>query len=370
MSHELRTPLNAVIGFDQLLELDDLTRHQRESVSQILSGGRHLLDLINEVLDISRIESGQMPLSVEPVSLREAIRDITALMAPLAEIAQVQLEPAGLPQEAYVLADRQRLRQVLLNLLSNAVKYNRRGGSVILLAEPVAGPDGTDHLQVRVTDQGPGIEPAMRDRVFAPFDRLGAERSGVEGTGLGLALSKALVEAMGGSIGVDSERGKGSTFWFSLPLTSPAAIRERPDDHELRGPSTGEDSLQRTILYIEDNPSNLWLVERALERRSDFRLIAAMLGGLGIELATQHQPDLILLDLHLPDMSGEEVLAKLHGEPATATIPIIVLSAEATASMRERLLAMGATDYLAKPIDLRELYRILDEHAGSGARGS
>ncbi len=364
MSHELRTPLNAVIGFGQLLELDDLGPEQRDSVGQILSAGRHLLNLINEVLEISRIESGQLTLSVEAISLREAMRDVTDLIAPLAKEHFVRLETAGVAQAGYVLADRQRLRQVLLNLLSNAVKYNRSGGDVTLTSETVAGPDGSDHLKVMVSDDGPGIDPAMLDRVFAPFDRLGAERGGVEGTGLGMALSKSLVEAMGGRIGVESERGKGSTFWFSLPLTSPMMIAERMPDESITLDAAAESVVGvTTVLYIEDNPSNLRLVERALERRTGFRLIAAMLGGLGIDLAREHNPDLVLLDLHLPDISGEEVLARLRAEPATADTPIVILSAEATMKVRDRLLAMGATQYLAKPIELKELYRVIDSLA-------
>jgi len=367
MSHELRTPLNAILGFAQLLGLDKLDKRQRESVNQILSGGRHLLDLINEVLDISRIEAGQLSISTEPVSLREAVHDVLDLIAPLAKEAGVKLKPAGLPQQAYVYADRGRLRQVLLNLLSNAVKYNRRGGSVVLTAELVAGADGTEHLRVRVADEGPGIDAAMVERVFAPFDRLGAERTGVEGTGLGLALSKALIEAMGGAIGVDSERGHGATFWFSLPIASPAAVAEPAEDADrVDAAPEAPGGPRRTLLYIEDNPSNLRLVERAIERRPGVRLIAAMLGNLGLDLAREHHPDLVLLDLHLPDLSGEELLARLRAEPETAGIPVVVLSAEATTKIRERLVALGANDYLAKPIDLAELYRLVDLYAGPG----
>ena len=364
-SHELRTPLNAIIGFAQLLELDDLPPAQRESVAQILSGGRHLLDLINEVLDISAIESRDLTISPEPVSLREVVSDVGQLIAPLASERAVRVSHVGLPEAAYLLADRQRLRQVLLNMLSNAIKYNRRGGTVTVAARPVPGPGGTDHLRLEVTDQGPGIEPALLDRVFAPFDRLGAERTETGGTGLGLSLSKALVEAMGGRIGVDSVPGQGATFWFSLPLTSPPVAAESAPAVAARPPIVTDANVgTRKLLYIEDNPSNFRLVERALERRPHFRLIAAMLGSLGLELAREHRPDLVLLDLHLPDLSGEEVLARLRAEPATADIPIIILSAEASPRVRDRLLALGAADYLAKPIDLREFYRIVDSVAG------
>lgn len=373
MSHELRTPLNAVIGFGQLLELDNLDRTQRESVHQILAGGRHLLELIDEILDISRIESRRLSMSPEPVSMQASIDNAVKLMAPLAAERGVRLESGSPPTAAHVLADRQRLSQVLLNLLSNGVKYNRPGGVVTVTAAPATGPNGVDHLRVAVADDGHGIDAALLARLFAPFERLGMESSGVEGTGLGLSLSKGLIEAMNGRIGVDSKPGMGATFWFSLPLVSPAAAAETIDERVEAAPAVAavEGARERTLLYIEDNPSNYRLVERAMERRPGFRIIAAMLGSLGLDLAREHRPDVILLDLHLPDLSGEDVLARLRAEPATEQIPVVVLSADAASSVRDRLLARGATGYLAKPIDLGEFYRVIDAvgggHAGQAA---
>ena len=365
MSHELRTPLNAIIGFGQLLELDHLPARQHEAVSQILRGGRHLLELINEVLDISRIEAGQLSISTEPVSLAKTIGDLVELIEPIASERGVHVDATALPGGAYVMADRHRLRQVVLNILSNAVKYNRPDGTITLTALGVEGPQGERHLRVNFTDQGRGIDPAMIERVFAPFDRLGEERGGVEGTGLGLALCKALIEAMGGRIGVESTPGIGSTFWISLPLTVTPTLAEPASGTPEPATAVASGPL-KTLLYIEDNPSNFLLVERALERRPGYRLLAAMLGQLGIDLAREHRPDVVLLDLHLPDISGEDVLGQLRADPATRDMAIIVLSAEASSKVRDRLMALGATDYLAKPIDLAEFYRVVDAAAMRG----
>lgn len=360
MSHELRTPLNAIIGFAQLLDMDQLQPSQREAVGHILTGGRHLLDLINEVLDISRIETGQLSISTEPVALAEAVDDAQSLVAPMAADGGIQLRIGSLPPDSAVMADRQRLKQVLLNLLSNAVKYNRPGGSVTLAARLTEG----GQIRIEVVDEGPGISPAMLPRVFAPFDRLDAERGGVEGTGLGLALSRALVEHMGGRIGVDSTPGAGSTFWFELPAGEASAANLPPGPTSTAG---GRPAKSGVILYIEDNPSNVRLIERALTRRPGVRLIPAMLGSLGVELAREHHPDLVLLDLHLPDVRGEEVMARLRADPATRDIPIVVLSAEAQPLHREELFALGAHDYLTKPFDLADLYRIVDAIVTAGA---
>ncbi len=359
MSHELRTPLNAVIGFAQLLDMDRLQPSQQEAVRHILTGGRHLLDLINEVLDISRIETGQLSISTEPVALAEEVDDALDLVGPLAAEGGIELRAGSLPSDWLVMADRQRLKQVLLNLLSNAVKYNRPGGSVALSATRTEG----GRVRLAVTDEGPGIAPAMLSRVFAPFDRLDAERGGVEGTGLGLTLSRALVEAMGGAMGVDSAPGAGSTFWFELGAGETTATSVAPAPVS---PTGGRPATAGVILYIEDNPSNVRLIERALTRRPGVRLIPAMLGSLGIDLAREHHPDLVLLDLHLPDARGEEVMARLRADPATRDIPIVVLSAEAQPLHREELFALGARDYLTKPFDLAELYRVVDEVLTAG----
>jgi signal transduction histidine kinase/CheY-like chemotaxis protein len=359
MSHELRTPLNAVLGFAQLLELEDLNGQQRESVSQILKGGRHLLELINEVLEISRIESGDLPVSPESVLVGDVLSEALALMRPLAVNHSIDL--AG-DQHAscaeYVFADRQRLKQILLNLLSNAVKYNRIGGAVEVDCE-LASPT---RLRRKVTDTGPGIPSDQLDLLFVPFERLGADRTRIEGTGIGLALSRRLAEAMGGSMGVESAVGRGSTFWVELPIVEgPVERYERLNGDADEAPTAVSEVHPLSVLYIEDNLANLRLVQRVMQRRNDVEIIPAMQGRLGLELAREHRPTLILLDLHLPDIAGDVVLQQLCDDPVTASIPVIVVSADVTAGQTQRLLAAGASRYLGKPIDVGELLRIVDD---------
>jgi signal transduction histidine kinase/ActR/RegA family two-component response regulator len=360
MSHELRTPLNAVLGFGQLLEIDPLTAEQRESVGHILKAGRHLLGLIDEVLDISRIEAGHLSISLEPVLLDEVIQEALDLIHPLAAKWNVRLDGAAREVgDRYVLADRQRLKQVLLNILSNAAKFNRPGGTVSVAAEDAAG----DRLRVNVTDTGPGIPPEKMGRLFTAFDRLGAEVTGVEGTGLGLALSKRLVEVMGGAVGVDSAVGQGSTFWVELPLVESPATGVAP----LTTPAPASPT-QGTVLYIEDNLPNLRLVERLLAHRPGMKLLSAIQGGLGLELAREHRPGLILLDLNLPDIPGEKVLELLQHDPRTRQIPVVVISADATPGRIKRLLSAGARAFLTKPLDVKQFLRLLDEVLNEGDR--
>ena len=368
MSHELRTPLNAILGFAQLLELDELAEEQRDSLGHILSGARHLLGLINEVLDIAAIEAGRLPLSLEPVAVADVSAEAVSLIRPLADQHAVLLVGPTLSCRTHVLGDRQRLKQILLNLLSNAVKYNRAGGSVQLACEPVEG----GRLRVKVTDTGPGISAASLERLFVPFERLGSEQSGIEGAGLGLPLSQRLAEAMGGTLEVATTPGQGSTFWVELPLTEdpveqagrqqhdPPAGREQPE-----GPGTG-----LTVLYIEDNLSNLELVERVVRRRRGVQLISAMRPQLGLDLADEHHPDLVLLDLHLPDMPGQEVLRRLRAGPKTAGIPVVVLSADARPGLVTRMLEAGARAFLTKPLDVNELLALLDEIAEETKRAA
>jgi len=359
MSHELRTPLNAVLGFAQLLEIDSLTVAQRDSVDHILRGGRHLLGLIDEILDISRIEAGHLALSMEPVLLDEVIRETFELIQPLAATWKVHVD-VGTSEAGgrYVLADRQRLKQVLLNFLSNAAKFNRSGGTVTIEVEE----SPADRLRINVADTGPGIPPRLMERLFTPFDRLGAETRGVEGTGLGLALSKRLVEVMGGTIGVESVVGQGSTFWVELPRAecpvasvAPSAIHP---DNAL--PTRG------VVLYIEDNLPNLRLVERLLTHRPNVKLFSAMHASLGLELAREHRPGLILLDLQLPDIPGPEVLKRLQGDPATRHIPVVVISADATPGHINRLQAAGAREFLTKPLDVQRFFKLLDDILSNG----
>jgi signal transduction histidine kinase/ActR/RegA family two-component response regulator len=368
MSHELRTPLNAVLGFGQLLDLDELTESQQEAVDQILKGGRHLLDLINEVLDISRIESGTLPLSPEPVLVGELLRDTVELMRPLADHRHIQIvADPGVGADVHVLADRQRLKQILLNLIANAIKYNRDRGTVAVSCETV----DSAELRITVADTGPGIRPEHLAQLFVPFERLGAERTDVEGTGVGLALSRRLAEAMGGTLDVVSVLGEGSRFSVQLSIVEgPLEHYERasgaPSGAIVPAPTeSAEPKLRHKVLYIEDNLSNVRLMERVFERRSDVQLIPAMQGSLGVALAREHRPALILLDLHLSDVNGDEILRQLRNDPVTATTPVVIVSADATAGQVERLLAEGATSYLTKPLDVQDLLAVLDDAIGS-----
>jgi PAS domain S-box-containing protein len=360
MSHELRTPLNAILGFAQLLELEDLTEEQLENLHYILSAARHLLELINEVLDIASIEAGRLALSLEPVAVAEVVAETASLIRPLADQHQVLLVTPPVSCQVHVLGDRQRLKQILLNLLSNAVKYNRQGGSVQLECGP--GEDG--RLRVAVADTGPGIAPGAIDQLFVPFERLGEEQTGVEGAGLGLPLSKRLAEAMGGTLEVATTPGQGSRFWVELPAAEgPVQRAERQQELEppaAPGDPEPEPSTALTVLYIEDNLSNLQLVERVLSRRPGVRLISAMRPQLGLDLAAEHDPDLILLDLHLPDMPGQEVLRRLRAQARTAKVPVVILSADARPTLINELLAQRVRAFLTKPLDVRELLELLD----------
>ncbi|MEY2526124.1 MAG: hypothetical protein QOE73_895, partial [Verrucomicrobiota bacterium] len=361
MSHELRTPLNAILGFGQLLDRQNPTDTQRSRISHIIGAGRHLLDLINEILDISRIEAGRMQLSVEPVCMGDALAEAIDLMRPLAAERSIELlGPVKMDNHSYVLADRQRFKQVLLNLLTNAVKYTPIVGRVTVSC----GESGKDKLRVVVSDTGAGIPAEKLSRLFTPFDRLGAEQSDVQGTGLGLALSQRLILAMGGTIGVDSDVGHGSTFWVELsrtvsPLQELSPLKKVKASKQKDAASTEK----RKILYIEDNLSNVKLVEQILEEQPDIELMTAMQGKIGVDLAREHSPDLILLDLHLPDIPGWEVLEQLKASDQTRHIPTIVISADATSPQIKRLMSAGARDYLTKPLDVDQFVRVLEETA-------
>jgi len=358
MSHELRTPLNSILGFSQILKMHDLPERPRECVEHVMKGGTHLLGLIDEVLDIARIEAGRLALSPEPVLASDSVHQVLDMVRPLAAARNITLtfdRPRSCQQ--HILADRQRLHQVLLNLLSNAVKYNHDGGRVDISCNK--SPDRQLRLSVR--DTGAGISEADQARLFAPFERLAANDSEVQGTGLGLALSKRLMEAMGGKIGLESLPGDGSTFWIELPHA------EAPEDAVHRQEMLSMIGIKhiqgtRTVLYIEDNLSNMRLMEHIVSYRPQISLVPAMQGRLGLELAYQHRPDLILLDLHLPDLSGDEVLKRLQADPRTRGIPVVMISADATPGQVNRLLGAGAAAYLTKPLNVENLLKVFDDH--------
>jgi signal transduction histidine kinase/CheY-like chemotaxis protein len=360
-SHELRTPLNAVLGFAQLLQLSDLSQEDREAVERILAAGHHLLALINELIDIARIESGEFSLSVEPVEVQPVVEETCQLMAPLAADRSIAIsEPSPSPGLA-VKADRQRLRQILVNLLSNAIKYNRANGTVTITCQA----NSPDQASLTVTDTGPGVSTADLERIFDPFERLGADQSAIEGTGIGLPLARAFAEAMGGHLTAASVPGEGTTFTITLPR-APDVARAPAYDEGVPVPRTAPDDPAGEgihILYIEDNPANIEVVTRFLKTRPSMRLQSVTSGQAGLESATREIPDLILLDLHLPGLHGDEVLRRLRDKPATAGIPVAVLSAEAAPTVIRRMRASGVIAYLTKPLDLAELGRLLDSVA-------
>ena len=361
MSHELRTPMTAILGYTELLQLEGDER-DKDALDSILKAGGHLLSLINDALDISRIESGKESLSLEPVRLRSVLDECADLIRPLAASRDVTLTVKSDDSTDHVHADRQRLVQVFLNLMSNGVKYSGRGSTVMVTASrPTA-----NSVQVRVVDNGPGIPEEKLPLVFEPFERLGAERTDTTGTGLGLTLTKRILEAMGGVITVESLVGTGTVFTVELAAAAPPLLPELPVEppaHPALAPAGGE----QVVLYVEDNLTTIALIERIFAMRPWIRLITAMQGSLAMDLAREHQPSLIVLDLHLPDINGDEVLARLKADESTQDIPVIMLSADATGRQAERLVAAGAIAYLTKPVSVAAFLDVLDaalaEHA-------
>jgi signal transduction histidine kinase/CheY-like chemotaxis protein len=361
MSHELRTPLNAILGFGQLLELEIRDKEQADSVQEILRAGHHLLDLINEVLDLARIEAGKLSVSMEPVPLAPLLQECLTLIQPMAEQRGIRVIALNARCSGHVRADRTRLKQVLLNLLSNAVKYNREGGTINLAC--VA---GGDTMQVRISDTGAGLTPVQQARLFTAFERLDADKAAIEGTGIGLALSRRLMEAMAGEVGVESAPGQGSTFWVRLPASDvdpePAQADAQP---AIPAVEAVPGRARLDVLCIEDNPANLRLVERILSRRNDVRLLTASAPGLGLELAAAHRPALILLDINLPEMDGYEVMDCLRQDPATRDIPVVAVSANAMPKDLARGKAAGFAHYLTKPLHVDRLVAVLDDLTAS-----
>jgi signal transduction histidine kinase/response regulator RpfG family c-di-GMP phosphodiesterase len=359
MSHELRTPLNSILGFAQLLTLTNLAAEHQENIQQILKGGYHLLELINEVLDLARVEAGRLSLSLEPVQVKSAVKEALDLVRPIASLQNIKVSAEfSANADGYcVQADRQRLKQVLLNLLSNAIKFNSSNGMVVLRLQP----SGHDRLRIEVTDTGCGIDEEGLKKIFTPFERLTADRNAVGGTGLGLALSKRMIEAMGGAIGVESTVGLGSRFYCELLIVESAAEPALDANFHAAVTALGQaSSYQGTVLYIEDNVSNIRLMQKILAPYTGVRLLEAMQGKTGLEIAHLHTPDWILLDLQLPDMGGEDVLRALREDPLTLGIPVTILSADATPGNIDRLQAAGACQYLTKPLDVRQLIGLLE----------
>jgi signal transduction histidine kinase/ActR/RegA family two-component response regulator len=359
MSHELRTPLNAILGFAQLMEsgLPPPTPAQRRNLDQILKAGWYLLELINEVLDLAVIESGNVTLSREPVSLAEVMLECHAMVDSQAQKRGIAMSYPLFAIPRFVSADRTRVKQVLINLLFNAIKYNRTGGSVVVECVLPA----PDVMRINVRDTGAGMSPEQVAQLFQPFNRLGKEAGAEEGTGIGLVVTKRLVELMGGTIGVESTIGEGSVFWIELRLV-PApqrAMREAEQIALMRAP-VAAGSPTRTLLYIEDNPANLELVEQIVARRTDLRLISAADGELGVEFARTCMPQVIVMDINLPGISGIEALRELRADPATAHIPVIALSANAVPRDIERALEAGFFNYLTKPINVLQFMDTLD----------
>lgn len=359
MSHELRTPLNAILGFAQLIESGSPppTLTQKRSLEQILRAGWYLLELIDEILDLAQIDSGKIMLSLEPVSLLEVMSDCLAMVGPQADKGGIALTCAPLESAYFIEADRTRTKQVLINLLSNAIKYNRQGGAVVVACTVVA----PDSIRISIQDTGFGMTSEQQAQLFQPFNRLGRESGPVQGTGIGLVVTKRLIELMGGAIGVNSTFGEGSVFWIEFKLTTAPQFEIQETGHRVPEPRPVSDGTsKRTLLYVEDNPANLELIEQLIARRTDLRMLSAADGNLGIEFARAHQPDVILMDINLPGISGIEAMKILRADPLTAHIPIIAVSANALPRDIKMCLALGFFDYLTKPIMLNEFVRTLD----------
>ncbi|MHB9121068.1 MAG: PAS domain-containing hybrid sensor histidine kinase/response regulator [Thermoanaerobaculia bacterium] len=359
MSHELRSPLNAILGFAQLMESDSPAPNasQSESIGQILNAGWYLLELINGILDLAGIESGKVSMSLEPVLVNELLLECQLMIEPLAQKRGISTKFPGIATQYSVHADRTRLKQVMINLLSNAIKYNRVGGSVVVDCSTFATPG---HVRISVTDTGNGLPPEKIAQLFQPFNRLGQEGNGAEGTGIGLVVSRKLVELMSGGIGVESVVGAGSVFWIDLLSTDPISLTHPIETAQVASAIVPSDQGMRTLLYVEDNPANLKLVEKLVARRDDLRMLSAIDGKSGVELARSCRPDVILMDINLPGISGIEALKILRQDDLTSHIPVVALSANAIPHDIQRGLEAGFFRYLTKPIKVNEFMDALN----------
>ncbi|MDT7811619.1 MAG: hypothetical protein QOJ42_1535 [Acidobacteriaceae bacterium] len=359
MSHELRTPLSAILGFAQLMESGSPTptTSQKRSIDQILQAGWYLLELINEILDLALIESGKLSLSVEPISLAEVMHECQDMIEPQAQKRGISVVFPQFDIRFFVQADRTRVKQVFINLLSNAIKYNRGGGTVVV--DHITSSPG--RIRICVKDSGEGLSADKLAQLFQPFNRLGQEANGEEGTGIGLVTTKRLIELMGGSIGAESTVGTGSVFWVELNLTAERQAASGTALSSVAAHAQVQTGAQlRTLLYVEDNPANLMLVEDLIARRPDIRLLTARDGNRGIEIARASRPDVILMDINLPGISGLKALRILAEDPTTAHIPVLALSANAIPRDIQKGLEAGFFRYLTKPIKVNEFMATLD----------
>ncbi|MEK7230849.1 MAG: ATP-binding protein [Pseudomonadota bacterium] len=359
MSHELRTSLNGILGFAQLMESDSPppTPSQKRSIDQILQGGWYLMELINEIFDLAMMESGRLSWSLEPVSLTEVMLECQTTIEPQAQKRGIRITFPKVDSHCFIKADRTRVKQVLINLLSNAIKYNQAGGSVVVECSASA----PQRIRVSVKDTGAGLSPEKLAQMFRPFSRVGQETSAEAGTGIGLVVTKRLVELMGGAIGVASTVGEGGVFAIELVVAAAPQLAVAEAEHTAPAqPQARNGAASRTLLYVEDNPANLQLVKEIIARRPDIRLLTAANGNLGIELARASRPDAILMDINLPGMSGIKAMQILRADTATAHIPVVALSANAIPRDIERGLEAGFFRYLTKPIKVNEFMDTLD----------
>ncbi len=372
MSHELRTPLNAILGFAQLMQFDPdtpLTDEQKDSTNQIIKGGNHLLELIDQVLELAKIEAGKMSVSIEAVSIIQLLDESISMVQTMAEKRNISINvnTDDCPN-VEAMADYTRLKQVLLNLLSNAVKYNSDGGSISVVTKV----EDDNFCYIAISDTGPGIPDDKRDAVFQPFNRLGHESSEIEGTGIGLVITRKMMHMMNGNIDFKSEVGKGTTFWIEIPLAEQASMSipstaQTQDDIVTIKSSIGAGKKSYTVLYVEDNPANLMLMEKIIERMSGVNLISSHNAELGLEMAEEQKPDIILLDINLPGMDGYEALEHLKINEKTSSIPVIAVTAQATKSDIKKGRHAGFVGYITKPIQVPELIKIIEENLNTKA---
>ena len=361
MSHELRTPLNAILGFAQLLEadpLEPLSKDQSESIQYILKAGNHLLTLINDILDLSKIESGNIALSFENLVVNDLLDECLLLIQPFAESHAISIMQANRPDDtAIIMADITRIKQVILNLLSNAIKYNSKKGKVTLSCEFME----NHKLRIAIKDTGGGIPADKQSKLFLPFERLGAENSEIEGTGIGLVVCKDLMEKMHGTIGFESKVGEGSSFWIEVPLGVDDKQETQPIEEQITKQHEHVVKLKSTILFIEDNPANIRLIEKVVSRYQDLSLISAHTAELGISLASSEKPSIILMDINLPGMNPNDALAALKNNPETSSIPVMAISESVSEDEIKRGISAGFDRYLSKPIHLSEVDEVINK---------